>query len=116
MKKLLFLILCTAAGSVSAQPWPRQERFTLDNTKRMTDASVSLFNVHSDYDFPYVIPAREDVTEKLVRILDYLEGATADGIADAATGERVTDMRRIPARFVFTQGDFRPYSYEWGVT
>lgn len=82
----------------------------------MTDASVSLFNVHSDYDFPYVIPAREDVTEKLVRILDYLEGATADGIADAATGERVTDMRRIPARFVFTQGDFRPYSYEWGVT
>ena len=97
MKKLLFLILCTAAGSVSAQPWPRQERFTLDNTKRMTDASVSLFNVHSDYDFPYVIPAREDVTEKLVRILDYLEGATADGIADAdaATGERVTDMRRI---------------------
>ena len=92
MKKLLFLILCTAAGSVSAQPWPRQERFTLDNTKRMTDASVSLFNVHSDYDFPYVIPAREDVTEKLVRILDYLEGATADGIADAGNDEWLQNL------------------------
>lgn len=117
MKKLLFPILCTAlAGSAIAQPWPRQERFTLDNAKRMTDASVSLFNVHSDYDFPYVIPSREEVTEKLVRILDYLESVTPDGIADASTAERVTDLRRLPDRFVFTQGDFRPYSYEWAVT
>ena len=110
MKKLLFLILCTAAGSVSAQPWPRQERFTLDNTKRMTDASVSLFNVHSDYDFPYVIPAREDVTEKLVRILDYLEGATADGIADAAlptcgASPRVSSSRKAISGPTPTNGE-----------
>lgn len=116
MKKMLVFLFSLAAGCAWAQPWPREVRFTLDNTKRMTDASVSLFNVHSDYDFPYEIPSRRDVLEKLERILHFLETATPDGIADAATGERVTDLRRIPERFVFTEGDFRPYSYEWGVT
>lgn len=116
MRRLLFLLFLMTAGGAWAQPWPREARFTLDNTKRMTDASVSLFNVHSDYDFPYEIPSRGDVSEKLERILHFLEKATPDGIADAATGERVTDLRRIPERFVFTTGDFRPYSYEWGVT
>ena len=112
MKKLLFLILCTAAGSVSAQPWPRQERFTLDNTKRMTDASVSLFNVHSDYDFPYVIPAREDVTEKLVRILDYLEGATAsptpqraNGLPTCGASPRVSSSRKAISGPTPTNGE-----------
>ena len=116
MRRLLFILFLMTAGGAWAQPWPRETRFTLDNTKRMTDASVSLFNVHSDYDFPYEIPSRGDVSEKLERILHFLEKATPDGIADAATGERVTDLRRIPERFVFTAGDFRPYSYEWGVT
>ena len=117
MKKIVLTSIATFAIIVSmAQPWPRQERFILDNNKQMTDMSVSLFNVHSDYDFPYVIPSRENVTEKLTRILRFLEMTTPKAIVDPKTGETVTDFNHIPDPFVFEKGDFRPYNYEWGVT
>lgn len=117
MKKTAFTVLGSAIVlAAAAQPYPREERFTLDNRKQMTDASVSLFNVHSEYDFPYRVPTREDIGEKLVRILRFLEKSTAKEIVDAQTGKPVTDMTRIPQRFAFEHTDFRPYTYEWGVT
>lgn len=115
-KTFLTLTAFAVVGSAAAQPYPRQERHIMDNNKRMTDANVSLFNVHSEYDFPYLIPTAEDITQKLLRIANFLEGATADAIVDAKTGEKVTDLRKIPTEIAIAPGDFRPYSYEWGVT
>ncbi|MDR1335627.1 MAG: glycoside hydrolase family 88 protein [Tannerella sp.] len=113
--KLVFLLTATCA-LCHAQPWPRESRFTVDNTRRITDESVSLYNLHSDYAFPYVIPSREDVAEKLTRIANFLEGATAKEIVDPATGRAVIDFNNLPRDFILGKGDFRPYSYEWGVT
>lgn len=59
--------------SLHAQPWPRKAEHILDNNKRLTDASVSLFRLHSEYDFPYVIPSRENIAEKMGRIVGFLE-------------------------------------------
>lgn len=117
MKQLtgsLLMILLSFAVAV-AQPWPRQEKHIVDNNKKITDASVQLFHLHSDYDFPYIIPSKENVTEKLLRICNFLEGTTMKEFVDA-TGKPVEDPSKIPANFSFGKTDFRPYSYEWGVT
>ncbi len=112
---LLFAVLMLSAG-LYAQPWPRQEKYILNNSKRITDASVSLFELHSDYDFPYIIPSREGITEHMLRIANFLEGATMKEFLNADTGEAITDFDKLPEKFQQAQGDFRPYSYEWGVT
>jgi rhamnogalacturonyl hydrolase YesR len=113
---LLSGLLALCVTSVFAQPWPREPHFTVDNMKRITDQSVSIFNLHSDYDFPYVIPTREDVTEKLTRIANYLEGATMSEIVLPANGAVIDISGEIPPDFALGKGDFRPYGYEWGVT
>lgn len=114
------LILFTASFvwilPADAQPWPRQEEWIMDNNKRMTGYSVSLFNVHSDYDFPYLIPSRENVTEKLVRICNFLERTVMRDLIDPSTGKPVTNYDKLPENFEMGPTDFRPYGYENGVT
>lgn len=112
---ILFFLLMLISG-IYAQPWPRQKKNTLDNNKRLTDANVSLFELHSEYDFPYVIPSNENITEKLIRIANFLEGATMKEFVDNETGSAISDFTKLPPDFKIGDGDFRPYSYEWGVT
>lgn len=111
---LLMILLSSAV--VVAQPWPRQEKYILDNNKKITDASVQLFHLHSDYDFPYVIPSKENVTEKLLRICNFLEGATMKELVDTKSGNSIEDLSKLSENFSFGKTDFRPYTYEWGVT
>lgn len=115
-KGLLFCILLFTQISLIAQPWPRKSEHIRDNTKKMTDASVSLFNLHSDYEFPYVIPTKEDITEKLLRIHSHLEQSTMKELINTSTKEVISDYSKLPKSFQFGQGDYRPYTYEWGVT
>ncbi len=112
----LLLLVLTAAVGLYAQPWPRKEKHIVDNNKRITDASVSLFELHSDYDFPYIIPSRENITEKLVRIANFLEVSTMKEFITSDTGEIITDFNKLSEKFQQAKSDFRPYSYEWGVT
>ena len=112
---ILFIAIVTVQV-ILAQPYPRQECHILNNEKQLTDASVVLYHLHSEYKFPYLIPSKENVTEKLTRILKFLEKSTADAIVDASTGEAITDYNNIPQEFTMSEGDFKPYTYEWGVT
>lgn len=107
-----FFICCI----LCAQPWPRQEQLIVDNNKQITDANVSLFSLHSDYDFPYIIPSKANITEKLIRIASFLERSTMKEFIDPGTGKPITDFKKLPPDFKSGESDFRPYSYEWGVT
>ncbi len=112
----LLLLILSIVGTTVAQPYPRKESNILDNKKRITDANTSLYNLYSEYDFPYLIPTREDITEKLLRILNFLEKSTAAAIVNPETGKTITDYKNFPANFQLEEGDFKPYTYEWGVT
>ena len=43
----------------------------MDNRKKVTDAAISIYSIYSEYGFPCLIPSREEVVEKLVRIVDF---------------------------------------------
>lgn len=116
---LLVIVLGIASASVcfAQQSKHKQEaRFVMDNLKQMTDASVSLYNVYSHYDFNYSIPDKEDITEKMLRICHYLEKSTMREFVDPVTKEKITSFPLQPQAFAFGAGDYRPYTYEWGVT
>ena len=47
----MLLLMVSACYAQSSKKY--EERFVMDNLKQMTDASVSLYNVYSKYDFNY---------------------------------------------------------------
>lgn len=116
MKVLMILFICLMNNMGSQAQKPRQSKWEPANMKQMTDANTSLYNVYSEYNFPYFVPTRENITEKLVRITHFLEKSTAKNIIDPHSGKIITDYSDIIPDFELEKGDFRPYTYEWGVT
>lgn len=113
---LLLLLLMVSACYAQSSKQKHEERFVMDNLKQMTDASVSLYNVYSKYDFNYSIPSQEDITEKMLRICNYLEKSTMKEFVNPVTKEKIASFPSQPQAFDFGEGDYRPYTYEWGVT
>lgn len=112
---VIFLIGWLSCWTVQAQK-QRKAKWEPANMNQMTDANTSLYDVYSEYDFSYLVPSQENITEKLVKIARFLEKSTAKHIVDPQTGTVITDYSGIVPGFELEKGDFRPYTYEWGVT
>jgi rhamnogalacturonyl hydrolase YesR len=82
----------------------------------VTDANAPLHLLQPDYDTPYQIPSKDEITRSLMRVLDYLEQTTPVGLIDKESGEKIYDYKNINLNTIIEPGDFRLNSYEWGVT
>jgi len=70
----------------------------------------------NDYPIPYVIPSAQGVKEVLDRVFNYLDGVTPARFSDRRSGAVIVDHNNPDTNIVFSPGDFRLTSYEWGVT
>ena len=80
------------------------------------DMNTPLHLLQPDYDTPYGLPAKEEIINKLLIILNYLQTATPTGLVNKKAGLIVNDVLDIDEDTKFADGDFRLTSYEWGVT
>ena len=86
------------------------------NITTASDASAPLHALKPDYPTPYGIPAISDIQKTMDRVFDYLERATPSTFVDKSSGRPWTPDLVYSDQVVFAKGDFRPISYEWGVT
>ena len=86
------------------------------NITTASDASAPLHALKPDYPTPYGIPAISDIQKTIDRVFDYLERATPSTFVDKSSGRPWTPDLVYSDQVVFAKGDFRPISYEWGVT
>jgi rhamnogalacturonyl hydrolase YesR len=105
MKKIVFVFLFLSFG-VQAQK----------NITTASDATAPLHALKPDYPTPYGVPAVSDIQKTIDRIFDYLERATPSHFVDKSSGEIWNPTHGYSDQVVFAKGDFRPISYEWGVT
>lgn len=83
--------------------------------KPQNDASAPLHLMQPDYETPYNVPTKAEITKVLDRVYNYLEVSTPTQLTDAS-GSELSDYTKVNAQTKFKQGDFRLISYEWGVT
>ena len=83
--------------------------------KPQNDASAPLHLMQPNYETPYNVPTKEEITKVLDRVYNYLEATTPTQLTDAS-GSELSDLAKVNAQTKFKQGDFRLISYEWGVT
>ena len=105
MKKMIFVFLFLSFG-VQAQK----------NITNASDATAPLHALKPDYPTPYGVPAVSDIQKTIDRVFEYLEKATPSYFVDKSSGRPWTPELSYSDQVVFAKGDFRPISYEWGVT
>lgn len=81
-----------------------------------TDANTPLHLVKPEYPVPYGIPQIQEVKFLADRILNYLELATPCRLENGKSHLPVNDTRLIDENTRISNGTFRLFSYEWGVT
>jgi rhamnogalacturonyl hydrolase YesR len=101
MKKLIFLLM------------PLTAVFGQKNITTASDATAPLHALQPDYPTSYGVPTAGQVQETLDRLFIYLEKATPSSFIDKSTNMPAGEYSDKTA---FAKGDFRPISYEWGVT
>jgi unsaturated rhamnogalacturonyl hydrolase len=79
------------------------------------DTNTPLHLLKPDYDTPYGAPSKEQITNKLRKILNYLEESTPALLVDK-NNMPVNSVEEINEETKFVDGNFRLTSYEWGVT
>lgn len=104
--KNLLAILILFPGIAFAQNQP---------AKQQNDATSPLHLMQPDYETPYSVPNKEEITKVLDRVYNYLEAVTPTQLTDAS-GIELSGLNKVDAKTKFKQGDFRLISYEWGVT
>ena len=105
MKKIVFVFLFLSFG-VRAQK----------NITSASDATAPLHALKPDYPTPYGVPDVSDIQKTIDRVFEYLEKATPSHFVDKSSGRPWTPELSYSDQVVFAKGDFRPISYEWGVT
>ena len=101
MRYIVFLLLIS--GSLLGQK----------NITTASDATAPLHALQPDYPTPYGAPTIENIQKTIDRVFAYLETATPDRFVDKTSG---AEVKTYNANAIFSKGDFRPISYEWGVT
>ncbi len=84
--------------------------------EEVNDTNSPLHLLQPDYRVPYGLLSVDDVKGDMDRVLHYLEACTPMGVVNTATGEAVTDYKKMPDTAGLQPGTFRLTSYEWGVT
>jgi len=103
MKKLFFLLFCSPISIVFGQK----------NITTASDATAPLHALQPDYPTPYGVPTNAKIQETLDRVFVYLDKATPSSFINKSSNLPTSDYAATTA---FAKGDFRPISYEWGVT
>jgi hypothetical protein len=86
------------------------------NITAASDATAPLHALQPDYPTPYGAPKVSEVQSIVDRVFNYLEIATPNRFVDKTTGATWSVGQAFTDQIVFSKGDFRPISYEWGVT
>lgn len=107
MQKLLFL--CLAFGLYL--PCLQAQK----NILNASDASAPLHALTPDYTTAYRLDSTEEIWNKAQQVMQYLKLVTPNRLVDAK-GKDWTVQDVYGAHIQFSKGDFRPISYEWGVT
>jgi unsaturated rhamnogalacturonyl hydrolase len=90
--------------------------FAQKNITAASDATAPLHALQADYPTPYGAAKPEEVLSVVNRVFNYLEVATPNHFVHKTTGAKWSPGQAFEDQTVFSKGDFRPISYEWGVT
>ena len=104
-------LLCSVAVAAAAQSVPTQV-----HTAPQADPGVYSGSLKVNYPTPYQPASEAEILGTVDRVLGYLDEASPVEVLDASTGERVTDLNRLPAHVSLGRTDLLIQSYEWGVT
>ncbi|MFM6938317.1 MAG: glycoside hydrolase family 88 protein, partial [Aquirufa sp.] len=90
--------------------------FAQKNITAASDATAPLHALQPDYPTHYGAAKPEEVQSVIDRVFNYLEVATPNHFVNKTTGAVWSPGQPFEDQTVFSKGDFRPISYEWGVT
>jgi unsaturated rhamnogalacturonyl hydrolase len=82
---------------------------------QITDSNTPLHLIPPDYPHAYGKATAESVKADLDKILSYLDKVTPTDVVDKTTGKKL-DTKNPGTNAAFAKGDYRLFSYEWGVT
>ncbi len=82
---------------------------------QVTDSNTPLHLIPPDYPHPYGKANTKSVKADMDRVLAYLEKVTPATAVEKNTG-KVLDPENPGSNAAFAKGDYRLFSYEWGVT
>lgn len=107
MKKIFYTAVFATIASVS---------FAQKNITNANDNNAPLHALQPDYPTPYKVATKESILANVDKIFNYLEAATPTHMIDAVSGQKWEPGQTYSDQIKFSKGDFRPISYEWGVT
>jgi rhamnogalacturonyl hydrolase YesR len=90
--------------------------FAQKNITASSDATAPLHALQPDYPTHYGAASVQEVQSVLDRVFNYLDVATPNQFVNKTTGAIWSPGQPFEEQTVFSKGDFRPISYEWGVT
>ncbi|MCH5597223.1 glycoside hydrolase family 88/105 protein [Niabella ginsengisoli] len=85
-------------------------------TGQGNDATMPLHLMKPAYVVPYGEVTPQNVKDVLDKVYNYLNAVTPMSLIDKTNQKPVNDISRADNNTIFTKGDFRLISYEWGVT
>ncbi|RVU24781.1 glycoside hydrolase family 88 protein [Sandaracinomonas limnophila] len=106
MKKIALLLIGFVIFESNAQK----------NITNANDNNAPLHALQPDYPTPYKVATKETILANVDKIFTYLEQATPTHMIDATSGQKWEPGQPYSDQIKFSKGDFRPISYEWGVT
>jgi unsaturated rhamnogalacturonyl hydrolase len=104
-QSLALSLLLLIVSITNAQPGPPKN-----------DVTAPLHALKVDYPVPYNAMSREDVIKTIDKVFNYLDKTTPAELINKANGSPVSNASQIDTNTIIKPGDFRLYSYEWGVT
>jgi rhamnogalacturonyl hydrolase YesR len=107
-----FALLGLVAGSAALA----QSAATEIHTSPRVDPGVYSGRLKPAYPTPYEPASERSIQTTLQRVHAYLEQASPIRVIDGATGELVSDLKKLPTHVAFDRTDLLILTYEWGVT
>jgi unsaturated rhamnogalacturonyl hydrolase len=80
------------------------------------DVTAPLHALQPDYPVPYGAMSKEDIRKVIDRVFGYLDRTTPAQLIHKTTGAVISNPSQVDTNTIIKPGDFRLYSYEWGVT
>ena len=85
-------------------------------TPPQADPGVYSGRLKVDYPTPYEPATADDIRKVLERVHAYVDQAAPLQVVNGDTGEKVTDLGRLPPVVALERTDLQIGTYEWGVT
>lgn len=111
-EKKLIAVVCVCS-LLMASSLPLQAQYVSGNGN---DATTPLHLMKPAYETPYGETTPQSIKTVLDRIHQYLEGTTPMALVLKTKPDQKADPAKADTGVMLQQGDFRLYSYEWGVT